>query len=78
MAPNCDLIAEERMRLIACHMSQLPWLLTEGPLRADVALVLLSPPDADGYCSLGVTSDYAWPALRAARVVLAEINDNVR
>jgi acyl-CoA hydrolase len=77
MAPNCDLIAEERMRLIACHMSQLPWLLTEGPLRADVALVLLSPPDADGYCSLGVTSDYAWPALRAARVVLAEINDNV-
>jgi len=77
MAPNSDLIAAERMRLVPCHMSQLPWLLTEGPLRADVALVLLSPPDADGYCSLGVTSDYAWPALRAAPVVLAEINDNV-
>jgi acetyl-CoA hydrolase len=77
MAPNSDLIAAQRMRLVPCHMSQLPWLLTEGPLRADVALVLLSPPDADGYCSLGVTSDYAWPALRAAPVVLAEINDNV-
>jgi acyl-CoA hydrolase len=77
MAPNADLIASERMRLIPCHMSQLPWLLTEGPLRADVALVLLSPPDADGYCSLGVTSDYAWPAVQAAPVVLAEINENV-
>ena len=77
MAPNSDLIADGRMRLIPCHMSQLPWLLTEGPLRADVALVLLSPPDADGYCSLGVTSDYAWPALQAAPLVLAEINENV-
>ncbi len=77
MAPNSDLIARMRMRLIPCHMSQLPWLLTEGPLRADAALVLLSPPDADGYCSLGVTSDYAWHAVQAAPVVLAEINDNV-
>jgi acyl-CoA hydrolase len=77
MAPNSDLIAAERMRLVPCHMSQLPWLLTEGPLRTDVAMVLLSPPDADGYCSLGVTSDYAWPAVQAAPVVLAEINDNV-
>ena len=77
MAPNSELIAAGRMRLVPCHMSDLPWLLTEGPLRADVALVLLSPPDADGYCSLGVTSDYAWPALRAAPVVLAEINDYV-
>jgi acyl-CoA hydrolase len=77
MAPNSELIAAGRMRLVPCHMSELPWLLTEGPLRADVALVLLSPPDADGYGSLGVTSDYAWPALQAAPVVLAEINDNV-
>jgi acyl-CoA hydrolase len=77
MAPNSELIGADRMRLVPCHMSQLPWLLTEGPLRADVALVLLSPPDADGYCSLGVTSDYAWPAVQAAPVVLAEINDNV-
>jgi acetyl-CoA hydrolase len=77
MAPNSDLIASGRMELIPCHMSHLPWLLTEGPLKTDVALVLLSPPDADGYCSLGVTSDYAWHAVQSARVVLAEINDNV-
>jgi acetyl-CoA hydrolase len=77
MAPNSGLIAAGRMQLIPCHMSELPWLLTEGPLKADVALVLVSPPDSGGYCSLGVTSDYAWHAVQAAPVVLAEVNDNV-
>jgi acyl-CoA hydrolase len=77
MAPNAGLIAGGRMELIGCHMSQLPWLITEGPLRADVALVLVSPPDADGYCSLGLQSDYGWHAVQTAPVVLAEVNDNV-
>jgi acetyl-CoA hydrolase len=77
MAPNAGLIASGRMELVGCHMSQLPWLISEGPLRADVALVLVSPPDADGYCSLGLQSDYGWAAVRAAPVVLAEINDHV-
>ncbi|QRP42848.1 acetyl-CoA hydrolase/transferase family protein [Amycolatopsis sp. FDAARGOS 1241] len=77
MAANTQLIETGRMRLVPAHMSQLPWLLSEGPVKVDVALVLLSPPDADGWCSLGVTSDYAWHAVSSARVVLAEINDNV-
>lgn len=77
MPPNSGLIATGQLELIGCHMSQLPWLLSAGPLKTDVALVLLSPPDAGGYCSLGVTSDYAWHAVQSARVVLAEINDNV-
>jgi acetyl-CoA hydrolase len=71
------LIAEGRMRLIPCHMSELAWSLREGPLRPDVALVLVSPPDADGLCSLGVTSDYIWNAVAEARLVLAEVNSRV-
>ena len=74
MAPNAGLIASGRMELIGCHMSELPWLLTEGPCKADVALVHVSPPDADGYCSLGPQSDYAWHLVQSAPVVLAEIN----
>ena len=77
MPPHGELVAAGRMELVGCHMSQLPWLLTAGPLHADVAMVTLSPPDADGYCSLGVVSDYIWAALGAARVILAEINVNV-
>ena len=77
MPPSSRLIDSGRMELVPAHMSQLPWMLAEGPLRVDVALVLLSPPDADGWCNLGVTSDWAWHAISSARVVLAEINDNV-
>jgi len=36
------------MKLIPAHMSQLPWLLTDGPLQTDVALIMVSPPDTDG------------------------------
>lgn len=77
MSPNSQLITSGHMELVPLHMSQLPWLLTEGPVGTDVAMILVSPPDADGWCSLGVTSDYIWSALGAARVVLAEINENV-
>lgn len=71
------LLAAGRLELVPCHMSDLPWAMTDGPLRPDVALVLLSPPDEHGMCSLGVEADYIWSAVNSARVVLAEINSNV-
>lgn len=77
LGSNGDLIARGDMGLLPCHMSDLPHLLTTGPLRTDVALILVSPPDAAGDCNLGVTSDYIWSALSSARVVLAEVNVNV-
>jgi acetyl-CoA hydrolase len=77
MAPNGGLMARGAMDLVPCHMSELPWLLTEGPLAVDVALIQVSPPDGDGWCSLGVIADYIHPVLPHARVVLAEINDRV-
>lgn len=77
MGPNSALIGEGRMRLVPCHMSELSWAMSEGPLRPDVVLLLVSPPDEHGRCSLGVVSDYLWGALRSARVVLAEVNPGV-
>src|SRR5581483_5045995 len=61
------LIASGRMELLPVHMSALPPLLTDGPLRPDVALVVVSPPDEDGLCHLGVQSDYIHAAAYAAR-----------
>jgi acetyl-CoA hydrolase len=49
--------------------------LLRGPLAIDVALVQLSPPDAHGFCSLGVSVDIVKPAIDCARIVVAEIND---
>lgn len=74
---NGALRAEGRLDLVPCHMSALPRLFAAGPRAVDVALVSVSPPDADGWCSLGVVSDYAWHAVQSARAVLAEINDRV-
>lgn len=57
-----------------CFLSELPSLFLEGvvPLRA--ALVMVSPPDAQGYCSLGVSVDVNHAACRAAQVVVAQVN----
>ena len=77
LGANAGLIAAGRIELLPMHMSALPGLLTDGPLRPDVALVVVSPPDEDGLCHLGVQSDYLFAAAQAARVVLAEINPAV-
>ena len=40
-----------------CAMSEVASLFKNGPLPLDVALVQVSPPDAHGWCSLGVSVD---------------------
>ena len=62
-----------RLDICPVHYSQLPALLT-GPRRADVVLLQLSPPDAQGRHSLGVANDFQLAAARQARVVIAEVN----
>ncbi|MFD5257365.1 acetyl-CoA hydrolase/transferase family protein [Streptomyces bobili] len=58
--------------------SSLPGLLgAGGPLRADVVLIQLPPPDGDGRYSLGLADDYLGAVLHTARVVIAEVNDRV-
>ena len=45
-------------------------------IRTDVAFVPVSPPDADGYCGLGIAS-YAWQVIiQNARTVVFEINEH--
>lgn len=55
-------------------LSDIPALFSDGTLPLDVALIQVSPPDADGMCSLGVAVDVARPAATAARYVVAEVN----
>ena len=55
-----------------------PRLLREGDFKSDVFMLTVSPPDRNGYCSLGVSVDYAWGALeRPPRVVITEVNPNM-
>ncbi|MEO5363971.1 MAG: GNAT family N-acetyltransferase [Magnetococcus sp. DMHC-8] len=57
-----------------CFLSEVPSLFTRGVLPIDVALVQLSPPDEEGYCSLGVTVDIVRAAVESARHVIAQFN----
>lgn len=57
-----------------CAMSEVPSLFKNGPLPLDVALIQVSPPDADGWCSLGVSVDIVKAATQCARMVIAQIN----
>jgi 4-hydroxybutyrate CoA-transferase len=55
--------------------SQIPATFSRGgALPVDAALVQVSPPDARGYCSLGVSVGTTAPVLREAPLVIAEIN----
>lgn len=65
------------LQVLPCHYSALPGLLSTGPLRADVVLVQVPPPDEDGRYSLGLADDYFSAAIATARVVIAEVNDQV-
>ena len=56
-----------------CFFNQVPSIIgTHIP--ADVAFVSVSPPDQDGYCSLGVSVDYSLRATQVCRTVIAEVN----
>ena len=57
--------------------SQLGPLMRSGAMRCDVVLLQVSPPNARGEYSLGLSVEYLAPALAACRAVVAEVNDRV-
>ena len=59
---------------VPISLEEVPRLLTSGRLPIDVALLQVSPPDARGFVSLGVSVDLAPAILSVARRVIAEVN----
>ena len=57
-----------------CPFSELPALFADGPLPLDVALLMVTPPDKDGMCSLGVSVQVAMAAVKSARTVIVQVN----
>ena len=60
-----------------CHFHEVPGLFTDGFYPVDVAIVQLTRPNEEGYCSFSLSCDYTKPATDAARVVIAEVNDQL-
>ncbi len=58
-------------------LSQVPRLLRRKNIPIDVALIQTSPPDEHGFVSLGVSVDIVKTAVENARLVIAQINNNM-
>ncbi len=67
-------IAEGRADYTPAFLSEIPKLFKENILPLDAALIMVSPPDDYGYCSLGVSVDVVSAAVKSAKVVIAQIN----
>jgi 4-hydroxybutyrate CoA-transferase len=69
-------VEEKRADFTPCFFSEIPRLFKNKILPVDIALIQLTPPDEEGYCSFGVSVDYTLAAAESARIVLAQVNKN--
>ena len=72
-----SLVREGKVDYIPISIAQVHRLLGNGRIPIDVAFIQVSPPDAKGSCSLGVSVDITLEAARRARTLIAEINPNM-
>ncbi|HKU17002.1 MAG TPA: acetyl-CoA hydrolase/transferase C-terminal domain-containing protein [Steroidobacteraceae bacterium] len=72
-----SIAATGRLGIVPCHVSQVGPMIEQDLIGCDVALVQVSPPDADGNHSFGLINDFVQAAVAKARVVIAEVNDRV-
>lgn len=69
-----EAVNEGRADYVPIFLSDVPELFTGGVLPLDVALINVSHPDSNGYCSLGTSVDATLAATHAATTVIAQLN----
>lgn len=76
-ANNRDVIQNGNGSYIPIFLSEVPALFRKGVIELDVALISVSPPDKHGYCSLGTSVDISLAAAQCAKIVIAQVNDQM-
>lgn len=69
-----DAVGQVRADYTPIFFSQIPAMFRSGRLPIDVALIMVSPPDQYGFCSLGVSVDMTRAAAQCAKLVVAQVN----
>lgn len=62
---------------VPVFLSQIPLLFRREILPIDVAMIQVSLPDKNGFCSLGTSVDIARAAVETAKYVIAQVNPNM-
>ena len=70
-------VNEGRADFTPVHLSEIPRLFSSGVLPIDVALIQVSPPDEHGFCSYGVEVGVTKTAAQNARIIIAEVNNQM-
>src|SRR5512147_2270770 len=58
-------------------LSQVPAMFKSRRIDIDAALIMVSPPDEHGNCSLGVSVDITKSAAESAKLVIAQVNKHM-
>ncbi len=70
-------VQEGRADFTPVLLSEFPLLFKNGNLPLDVAMIHVSPPDEHGFCSLGVEVGLTKSAAESARIIIAEVNEQM-
>ena len=70
-------VNEGRADFTPVMLSEFPLLFKNGHLPLDVALIHVSPPDENGYCSMGAESGLTISAAEVAKVIIAQVNEQM-
>lgn len=68
-------VEEGRADFTPCFFHEVPNFFKDGSLPVDVVLMQVTPPDEDGYVSLGVSVDYTLGAARNSKKIIAQVNN---
>jgi len=70
-------VQEGRADFTPVLLSEFPLLFKNKVLPVDVALIHVSPPDEHGFCSLGVEVGLTKSPAESARIIIAEVNEQM-
>lgn len=70
-------VHEGRADFTPVLLSEFPLLFKRGVLPLDVALIHVSTPDEHGFCSLGVEVGLTKSAAESAKIIIAEVNEQM-
>ena len=58
----------------SCGYRDVACFIADGTFKPDVVVFQVTPPDAAGYCSFGLTGSYLPVAVKHSKIVIAEVN----
>jgi acyl-CoA hydrolase len=78
IGPNArQAVNEGRAEFVPVFLSDVPRLFSGGLIPLNAVLCNVSPPDAHGFCSLGISVEAMHAAIRAADLVIAQVNPQI-